>query len=64
MTKCKIYDRIGVWVRVVLTRNRAILLSEEKPKKHLKQYYVPRNYSTVKKTDRNISSHVKREDIV
>lgn len=48
----------------MLTRNRAIPLSEEKPKKRLKQYYVPRNYSTVKKTDRNISSHVKREDIV
>lgn len=50
---------------MLLVKTRSVPLSKEKPKRNPnKAYYVPSNYSRIKKTDRNISSYVKNEDLV
>lgn len=47
-----------------LAKTRAISFSEERIKRKKAQYYIPIRYNLRKKTNSEISSHVKREDLI
>lgn len=47
-----------------LAKTRAVAFSEEKSAKKHKRYYIPSRYTLREKTDRNISSYIKKEDLV
>ncbi len=50
---------------MLLVKTRAVPLSEEKIKRNPeKPYYTPSNYSNVKKSGKNVSGYIKKEDFV